>query len=121
MELNCSEDQDQFELGHVRRLLLRRAGLPVGRGVGPASRGRRGHKAGASPVAALSEEQKGTVGDRDARRCLSRRTPRASATRPIAASGLLGRNLRMYGLGGLIAPFLGVKLIHLIVHNLLGA
>ena len=27
----------------------------------------------------------------------------------------------IYGLGGLIAPFVGIKLIDLIVHNLLGA
>ena len=27
----------------------------------------------------------------------------------------------IYGLGGLIAPFIGIKLIDLVVHNLLGA
>jgi len=27
----------------------------------------------------------------------------------------------IYGLGGIIAPFIGIKLIDLIVHNLLGA
>jgi K+-transporting ATPase ATPase B chain len=41
--------------------------------------------------------------------------------RPIGASALLRRNLWIYGLGGLIAPFVGIKLIDLIVHNLLGA
>ncbi len=41
--------------------------------------------------------------------------------RPIGASLLLRRNLLIYGLGGLIAPFIGIKLIDLIVHNLLGA
>ena len=41
--------------------------------------------------------------------------------RPIGASALLRRNLWIYGLGGLIAPFIGIKLIDLIVHNLLGA
>ena len=41
--------------------------------------------------------------------------------RPIGASALLRRNLLIYGLGGLIAPFIGIKLIDLIVHNLLGA
>ncbi len=41
--------------------------------------------------------------------------------RPIGASGLLRRNLLIYGLGGLIAPFIGIKLIDLIIHNLLGA
>jgi K+-transporting ATPase ATPase B chain len=41
--------------------------------------------------------------------------------RPIGASALLRRNLLIYGLGGLAAPFLGIKLIDLIVHSLLGA
>jgi len=41
--------------------------------------------------------------------------------RPIGASALLRRNLWIYGLGGLIAPFIGIKLIDLVVHNLLGA
>ena len=46
---------------------------------------------------------------------------RRHATAPIGASALLRRNLLIYGLGGLIAPFIGIKLIDLIVHNLLGA
>jgi len=41
--------------------------------------------------------------------------------RPVGATALLRRNLLIYGLGGLIAPFAGIKLIDLIVHNLLGA
>jgi K+-transporting ATPase ATPase B chain len=41
--------------------------------------------------------------------------------RPIGAGALLRRNLWIYGLGGLIAPFLGIKLIDLIVHGVLGA
>ncbi len=41
--------------------------------------------------------------------------------RPIGASALLRRNLWIYGLGGIIAPFIGIKLIDLLVHNLLGA
>ncbi len=41
--------------------------------------------------------------------------------RPIGASALLRRNLWIYGLGGIIAPFIGIKLIDLVVHNLLGA
>ncbi|HEX3608845.1 MAG TPA: potassium-transporting ATPase subunit KdpB [Solirubrobacterales bacterium] len=41
--------------------------------------------------------------------------------RPIGATGLLRRNMLIYGLGGLIAPFVGIKLIDLVVHNLLGA
>jgi K+-transporting ATPase ATPase B chain len=41
--------------------------------------------------------------------------------RPIGASALLRRNLLIYGLGGIVAPFIGIKLIDLVVHNLLGA
>ena len=41
--------------------------------------------------------------------------------RPIGASALLRRNLLIYGLGGIIAPFVGIKVIDLVVHNLLGA
>jgi K+-transporting ATPase ATPase B chain len=41
--------------------------------------------------------------------------------RPVGAGALLRRNLLIFGLGGLVAPFIGIKLIDLIVHNLLGA
>jgi K+-transporting ATPase ATPase B chain len=41
--------------------------------------------------------------------------------RPVGASALLRRNMLIYGLGGLIAPFVGIKLIDLVVHGLLGA
>jgi K+-transporting ATPase ATPase B chain len=41
--------------------------------------------------------------------------------RPVGATALLRRNMLVYGLGGLIAPFVGIKLIDLVVHNLLGA
>jgi potassium-transporting ATPase ATP-binding subunit len=41
--------------------------------------------------------------------------------RPVGATALLRRNLLIYGFGGLVAPFIGIKLIDLIVHNLLGA
>jgi K+-transporting ATPase ATPase B chain len=41
--------------------------------------------------------------------------------RPIGATALLRRNMLIYGLGGLIAPFIGIKLLDLIIHNLLGA
>jgi K+-transporting ATPase ATPase B chain len=41
--------------------------------------------------------------------------------RPVGAMALLRRNLLIYGLGGLVAPFIGIKLIDLVVHNLLGA
>jgi len=36
--------------------------------------------------------------------------------RPIGASALLRRNLWIYGLGGIIAPFIGIKLIDLLVN-----
>lgn len=35
--------------------------------------------------------------------------------RPVSASQLLSRNLLVYGLGGVIAPFIGIKLIDLLV------
>jgi len=35
--------------------------------------------------------------------------------RPMSASALLNRNLLVYGLGGIIAPFVGIKLIDLVV------
>ncbi len=41
--------------------------------------------------------------------------------RPIGATGLLRRNMLIYGLGGLLVPFIGIKAIDLVVHNLLGA
>ncbi|MET0818644.1 MAG: potassium-transporting ATPase subunit KdpB [Solirubrobacteraceae bacterium] len=41
--------------------------------------------------------------------------------RPAGATALLRRNLLIYGLGGLVAPFIGIKLIDLVVHTLLGA
>ena len=41
--------------------------------------------------------------------------------RPIGASALLRRNLWIYGLGGIIAPFIGIKLIDLIVSGVFGA
>ena len=41
--------------------------------------------------------------------------------RPIGATSLLRRNLLVYGLGGLISPFIGIKLIDLVVHNVFGA
>ncbi|MGZ5337769.1 MAG: potassium-transporting ATPase subunit B, partial [Solirubrobacterales bacterium] len=41
--------------------------------------------------------------------------------RPAGATSLLRRNLFIYGLGGIIAPFIGIKLIDLLVHNVFGA
>ncbi|HEY5197900.1 MAG TPA: potassium-transporting ATPase subunit KdpB [Solirubrobacteraceae bacterium] len=40
--------------------------------------------------------------------------------RAIGASALLRRNLLVYGLGGIISPFVGIKLIDLVVHNVFG-
>ena len=40
--------------------------------------------------------------------------------RAVGATALLRRNLLIYGVGGLIAPFAGIKAIDLVVHNLLG-
>ncbi len=41
--------------------------------------------------------------------------------RAIGATALLRRNLLIYGLGGMILPFIGIKLIDLVIHNLFGA
>jgi K+-transporting ATPase ATPase B chain len=41
--------------------------------------------------------------------------------RPVGATALLRRNLLIYGLGGIIAPFIGIKLLDLLIHNVLGA
>jgi K+-transporting ATPase ATPase B chain len=41
--------------------------------------------------------------------------------RAIGATALLRRNLLIYGVGGMILPFIGIKLIDLLIHNLLGA
>jgi potassium-transporting ATPase ATP-binding subunit len=41
--------------------------------------------------------------------------------RAIGATALLRRNLLIYGAGGVVLPFIGIKLIDLIVHNVFGA
>jgi len=38
--------------------------------------------------------------------------------RPIGASALLRRNLLIYGVGGVLAPFVGIKLVDLAVNGL---
>ncbi len=53
--------------------------------------------------------------DPAARRCAAWRV--AAQSQPPA----LDRNLLIYGLGGMILPFVGIKLIDLIVHNVFGA
>lgn len=37
------------------------------------------------------------------------------AYKPIGASALLRRNMLIYGLGGIIVPFIGIKLIDLLI------
>ena len=37
------------------------------------------------------------------------------AYRPVGAAALLRRNLLIYGLGGLVVPFVGIKLVDLVV------
>ena len=44
---------------------------------------------------------------------------RGVAYKPIGASALLTRNLFIYGLGGMIVPFIGIKLIDLMISPLL--
>ena len=41
---------------------------------------------------------------------------RGVAYKPIGASALLRRNLFIYGLGGIIAPFIGIKLIDMLIN-----
>jgi potassium-transporting ATPase ATP-binding subunit len=36
--------------------------------------------------------------------------------RPMSAAALLRRNLLIYGLGGIIVPFIGIKIIDLVIH-----
>jgi K+-transporting ATPase ATPase B chain len=38
--------------------------------------------------------------------------------RPLGAATILRRNLLIYGLGGILVPFIGIKLIDLIVASL---
>jgi K+-transporting ATPase ATPase B chain len=45
---------------------------------------------------------------------------RGVAYRPASAARMLGRNLLIYGLGGVIAPFIGIKLIDLLVAGIPG-
>ena len=38
------------------------------------------------------------------------------AYRPAGAASLLKRNILIYGVGGLIAPFMGIKLIDMVIN-----
>ena len=40
---------------------------------------------------------------------------RGVAYRPIGAAAILRRNLLIYGLGGIVVPFVGIKLIDMLV------
>jgi len=40
------------------------------------------------------------------------------AYRPVGAAALLRRNLLIYGLGGIVVPFVGIKFIDLVVSTL---
>ncbi|MDX2027006.1 MAG: potassium-transporting ATPase subunit KdpB [Alphaproteobacteria bacterium] len=43
------------------------------------------------------------------------------AYRPASASAILGRNLLVYGVGGIIVPFVGIKAIDMLVSHYVGA
>ena len=43
---------------------------------------------------------------------------RGVAYRPAGAASLLRRNLLIYGLGGMLVPFAGIKLIDLLITTL---
>jgi K+-transporting ATPase ATPase B chain len=36
--------------------------------------------------------------------------------RPMSAASLLRRNLLIYGLGGIVVPFIGIKIIDVLIH-----
>jgi K+-transporting ATPase ATPase B chain len=38
--------------------------------------------------------------------------------RPMSAASLLRRNLFIYGFGGIVAPFIGIKIIDMVIHAL---
>jgi potassium-transporting ATPase ATP-binding subunit len=40
--------------------------------------------------------------------------------RPAGAAKMLSRNIHLYGVGGLIAPFVGIKLLDLVVQFIPG-
>jgi K+-transporting ATPase ATPase B chain len=43
---------------------------------------------------------------------------RGIAYRPIGAAAILRRNLLLYGVGGIIVPFVGIKLIDMLVTSI---
>ena len=50
--------------------------------------------------------------------CLIPLALRGVKYRPLSAATLLQRNLLIYGLGGLIVPFIGIKVIDVIITTL---
>ena len=51
--------------------------------------------------------------------CLIPLAMKGVAYKPMSASRMLGRNMLIYGLGGVICPFIGIKLIDLMISPLL--
>lgn len=51
--------------------------------------------------------------------CLIPLALRGVKYRPMSSGRMLARNMMLYGLGGVIAPFAGIKLIDTLIHPLL--
>lgn len=51
--------------------------------------------------------------------CLIPLAMKGVAYKPMSASRMLGRNMLIYGLGGVICPFIGIKLIDIVISPLL--
>ena len=51
--------------------------------------------------------------------CLIPLALRGVKYRPMSSGRMLARNMMLYGLGGVIAPFAGIKLIDMLIHPLL--
>jgi len=43
---------------------------------------------------------------------------RGVSYKPMSAAALLRRNLWVYGLGGIVAPFIGIKLIDMLIASI---
>ena len=39
--------------------------------------------------------------------------------RPMSSGKMLARNMLIYGLGGVVTPFVGIKIIDMLIHPLL--
>lgn len=51
--------------------------------------------------------------------CLIPLALRGVKYRPMSSGRMLARNMMLYGLGGVLAPFAGIKLIDMLIHPLL--